>query len=495
MTTTIQNILETPDIYKYLQGNEDLLIEIFANPELRLGLHKRLYKEYKDDPKYIECSTKYKTLYKPLISNNLEIYFKLTTYNNVSRKFEYNTGLNVDSNEFKPNGCCSGGGLYFCKLENLYQFVGYGDYLTPIIIPKDIPVYQESHTKTCKCRDSNYIKLKAPCVFTLPRFRIDNNKINNFLSKYSHNNLFFKDFILYKSNNLDELNYFKKKIINTIGNTLSLLHLWYDEYVSASLKTDILLSLDNSLEKISKLKIIDKFILDYAINRGFPNQLEKEKNCIYQIKKLNLESEKYLKYFLDKEIETFSKFKCVVAGSNVLRYICNKLFKPNDIDLYMNINDYNEFINTNHFIINDDNKNKYSIYNMKNILRVTEISTPCQIIDQYGYPKSVWKKYQLIVVDIDPAQFIKENFDFDLCAIGFDFASKTFVNLVDKPDYSVLSIQPSYINKMTGTQIDSYSKYRASKTIGRIDKYLYRGFQVENWKEFLIEVRDKICEF
>ena len=30
--------------------------------------------EYKDDPKYIECSVKYKTLYKALIPNDLDIF-------------------------------------------------------------------------------------------------------------------------------------------------------------------------------------------------------------------------------------------------------------------------------------------------------------------------------------------------------------------------------------------------------------------------------------
>jgi len=46
---------------------------------------------------------------------------------------------------------------------------------------------------------------------------------------------------------------------------------------------------------------------------------------------------------------------------------------------------------------------------------------------------------------------------------------------------------------MTGMETDSWSNYRAVKTIGRIAKYAIRGFYVENWKDFLIEIRDKLC--
>ncbi len=488
MSTIEQEILEAPDIYKYLQNNVDLIIEIFSKPELWDGLHKRIYKEYKDDPKYIECSVKYKTLYKALIPNDLDIYFKLTKYDNISRKFEYKTGLNIDTNEFNPSGCCTGGGLYFCKLEDLYQFRSYGDYLTPIIIPKDIPVYQESHTEKCNC-NNEYKKLKAPCVYALPRFRIDNQKINYFLTESSPNNKKFINFTLYKTINKN----FLMEYIKFIRDTDKLMYYWYDEYKLAYAKFEILNDIFFDFQHLLHYGKKDKFILNYIINTGLPKILEKKK--INPIKSLNLDSSDYVKCFLDKEIEIFSKFNFTIAGSNVLRFITNNSFIPNDIDLYININDYNEFIKTNDFIIKNNEKTKFYAYNMKNILNIVDIKIKCEIKNKYGYPRLSWKNYQLIVVENNPIQFIKENFDFDLCAITFDFATKSFVNLIDKPDYSVLSIQPSYINKMTGTEIDSYSKYRASKTIGRINKYIERGFQVENWKEFLIEVRDNICDY
>ncbi len=47
---------------------------------------------------------------------------------------------------------------------------------------------------------------------------------------------------------------------------------------------------------------------------------------------------------------------------------------------------------------------------------------------------------------------------------------------------------------MTSTQTDSYSTYRANKTIERMCKYIHRGFYIENWSEFLIEIRDNTCK-
>ncbi len=127
---------------------------------------------------------------------------------------------------------------------------------------------------------------------------------------------------------------------------------------------------------------------------------------------------------------------------------------------------------------------------MNNIIDVINIHTNYKGFDKYGYPKMIKKVYQVIVVDNDPKEFICNNFDFDLCTISYDFASNSFINIVDKVDYSVLTIQPTYINKMCGTETDSYSTYRAKKTIQRISKYVQRGYKISNF-----EVRDKMCSY
>lgn len=488
MSDLESQIESTENIYQYLQENVDIMLEIFSKPEFWPILLNKIYNEYKNNSDYIFCSNKYKNIYKLLILNNSQIYFKLTQSNNESCGFKYKAGLNVNTNEFNPLKCCSSGGLFFCKLEDLYQFEGFGNYLTPIIVPKDIPIYQENCQPICKSYQistKKYNSLKAPCVYVLPRFRIDNEKINQFIVSSAATNALFAEYMLYKS--VDKL-----KLERFLFITKDMAF-WYKERELAHTKIRIFCG-DIYLPHLINLEIKDKFVIDTLINKSFPKEIEKANKFIKSIPNLNLDPQNYLKWFKQDEIEFFKKLGIVCAGSSILKYVTNKKFKPNDIDLYINISDFNIF-SSEIMIYNDLGKFRTN-YNMKNIVKVLEIHTGhSTIFDQYGNSKEVLKRYQLIVVDIEPDKFIRENFDFDLCAIGFDFRSRSFVNITEKPDYCVLTIQPSYINKMCCLNTDTYSKYRANKTISRIIKYLDREFYIENWKEFLIEIRDKICKF
>jgi len=91
-----------------------------------------------------------------------------------------------------------------------------------------------------------------------------------------------------------------------------------------------------------------------------------------------------------------------------------------------------------------------------------------------------FNKFQIIVVDCKPDEFIKNNFDFDLCSMDFNFNKNEFVNVIDKNNYNILSIQKSYIEKTIGNNKDLYSTYRAHKTASRIIKYIKRGFIIDN---------------
>jgi hypothetical protein len=224
---------------------------------------------------------------------------------------------------------------------------------------------------------------------------------------------------------------------------------------------------------------------------------------------LNLNVNKFISLFLQSDLELFEKHNVIVAGSTVLKFITNKTFKNNDIDIYIkqsdfsklcelnnltNSNDLANLTNSNRLFELESSNSKFinvtSVYNMKGIVSVYKLITKRSQPIKY---KSKYNKYQLIVVSEDPANFIKDNFDFDLCAIGFDFASKSFINIIEKQNYNFIKIQQSYFDKMTGPEADSYSNYRANKTIQRIFKYAGRNFIIENWEDFLIEVRDKIC--
>ncbi len=469
---------------------EDILV-FYSNPSAFPELEDKIFSDYAVDPKYFECCET-NSKYSNLMQNDFKIYYKLTEYNFKSRGFDYKLGLNIDTKPFNPSGCCSGGGLYFCELENLHQFENYGNYLTPIVIPRGIPVYKETHTSACSHPHGAYEKLKAPCIYVLPRMRIDNPEVNKFICQSSPLNMRFINCLLYKSENSKDLKdfmnytYTKQFWSNEIKNAKIklLMHNYFE-----SPRKDY-----HSLRRIFENGIVfDKKFINFLIDHGMPNLIQHNDIHINPIDRLNLEPFGYSKWFTTAEKEIFSECNIVVAGSSVLRYLTNKKFRPNDIDLYITADNLSKLINSKVFDSISDDKSAKSNYNMKNIVGVKKIKTKIKTVDQYGYEKTCKKIYQLIVLYKDPAEFIKSNFDFDLCAIGYSFAYRAFVNIVEKPEYSILTIQPSYINKMCGTETDSYSGYRARKTFGRIQKYLSRGFSISNWKEFLEAIKNNMC--
>ncbi len=472
--------------------NLDEVLKIYSSPNLWSIIHEKIYNEYKNDPEYNKCCID-NASYDYLINNNCNIYFKLTTYDNKSRKFQYKNGINVDTKKFNPEGCCSGGGLYFCKLEDLYQFKDFGNWLTPIIVPKNIPIYEEKCSDCVKYHNDGYKKFKAPCIYTLPRLKITNKKVLDFITNSSQNNNIFSKCLLYKSSVMYQI----QEFLDFVG--IDNKNIWSNETVMATVKKRILQKSDIALYScFNNIDCgFDKFIINFLINTGMENLINNYKKKYVVNKNLNLDSANYIKWFTKEEIRLFKNYNIVVAGSNVLRYVTNGQYKPNDIDLYINKNDFDKLINSKEVSINNDKYKqvKKSCYNMKNIIDVVDITTSYNGFNKYGYPKMITKVYQVIVVNNDPKEFIHNNFDFDLCSISYDFASNSFINIVDKVDYSVLTIQPTYINKMCGTETDSYSTYRAKKTIQRMYKYILRGYKISNWEEFLIEVRDKMCSY
>ncbi len=472
---------------------EDVLA-FYSNPSAFPEFEEKIFTDYATDPKYLEfCQAHF--MYINLAQTSFKIYYKLTEYDFKSRGFEYKLGLNMDTKPFNPSGCCSGGGLYFCELENLHQFENYGNYLTPIVVPYDIPVYKETHSNNCKHPPNTYEKLKAPCIYVLPRMRIDNPEVNKFISQASTLNNRFINCLLYKSDKIQDLKDFETY---TLGKMF-----WRRERHNISTKLTIQQYLNSSDPelKMRLMKtffnnefIFDKTVVNFLIEHAIPYLIESNLQKIIPINCLTF-TDKFSNCFSDLEKWILSECDVIAAGSSVLTRITDKNFKPNDIDLYISSDKMEHLVESGVFKISDYNhitmKNNY---NMKNIVKVVDIKTNTKILDQYGFEKTCSKKYQLIVVDTHPLEFIKANFDFDLCTIGYSFAAQSFINIIDKSDYSVLTIQPSYINKMCGTETDSYSEYRAKKTFTRIGKYLSRGFFIENWLEFLEEIRDTMCK-
>ncbi len=508
-------------------SNLDLLMEIYSNKNLWGELYARVNAECTEDQSYQACMGTYSERYTDLVSNEPTIWFKFTYSHNISNGFEYKLGFNADTQSFKPFGSCNGGGLYFCKLEDLYQFKQYGKYLTPIVVPAGIPVYEEPG-------NSNYRKFKAPGIFMLPRIKIINEPAYRLVANASKpNNSAFGFLRWYNSNNPDELKMFLQNVNkNYLRNPF-----WEKEWALCKVKLDLIEPSNAiSLELIHRFPLVlksnrNKEFINLLINSVFPKIFSTNNFYmigIHPVTVLNLDTCSFPNHIGQEYYNLIKRFRGVIAGSSVLEYITGIKLNPNDIDVYIGPDQLeplesmlgigldsanaNEVKSRGQFQftlktkpkefeyftwspselkvkVRVENKKNSSIdkqYNMNGIVKVYNLLI-------YNWLGNKIGEIQFICVDSDPVQFIKSNFDFDMCAIGFDTRREDFVNLIEKTNYRKLRITKSYISKMTGLEKDSWSNYRAIRTMGRIAKYTIRGFYVENWKDFLIEIRDKMC--
>ncbi len=515
-----------------LQANMDLLFEIYSNKNLWSELYNQVNKECANVPAYLACVNSYKNRYPKLVTNEPTIWFKFTYSHNISNSFKYKLGFNADTQNFKPFGSCNGGGLYFCKLEDIYQFKQYGKYLTPIIVPAGIPVYAEPV-------GSNGIrKFKAPGLFMLPRIKITNPHACQLVAQASKfNNNAFGFLRWYNSNNPDELKMFLRDSNNGIAWnwTSNYDYFWSKERALCGIKLDLLDSTKPiDMDLIHKLPFVfqlnrNKEFINQLINSVFPKIFSTNNfyMCgIHPVTVLNLDTYSFVNHIGQEYYNLIKRFHGVIAGSSVLEYVTGIKFKPNDIDVYIgpdqleplesmlgiNVENADKVKSRGQFQFTLKTKPKeleYFTWSPNEIkIKVQVSNEKISSIDKQYNMNGIVKVYNLLIynwagtkigdiqficVDSEPAKFIKTNFDFDMCAIGFDTRKEDFINLIEKTNYRKFKITKSYINKMTGFEKDSWSNYRAIKTLGRIGKYAIRGFYVENWKDFLVEIREKMC--
>jgi hypothetical protein len=81
-----------------------------------------------------------------IVNENNLILVKVLNYDEYHFNFQYKEGLNIDTNEFNPNGECNKGGLYFTDYRYLLYFYEiYGKIIRLIEIPNDARVYIEDN--------------------------------------------------------------------------------------------------------------------------------------------------------------------------------------------------------------------------------------------------------------------------------------------------------------------------------------------------------------
>jgi hypothetical protein len=499
------NDFDSLDLYDY-----ESMIKIYSNPFQINKFGKYLESKYITNPAYINKLVKSGN--KNLIEHQYKLYFKLTKPNYTSRGYKYNQGLNIDPQDFNPEGWCSGGGFYFSKIEDLHQFTCFGSYLTPILVPANTPVYHEVWSgHDSESKTSSYNKYKAPMVYTLPRINIDSPYARQLLEPYkifeyhkfkyaiaynlskittNHITLYYDNKPIYSYDNKYRPEIFKTfiEIISNTGYKHSLAYNYcYGNYL-------------RYLVKNKNKKIMNWFINDYfphlIANCKFVNERLKQQIGITNI---GLYAQPYLERFEIDLIKLFSKYRAVTAGSHPVQYIFRLKYTPNDIDIYISSHYKNQFIKeVNEF--NDGIKitmqKQTKDFGFAQKYNMTGVDSVYTLVTFYFKTAIKATECQVIFVNDEiPYNFIKDNFDFDICTSSFDFANKKFlINYKKANGFDNMRIQDSYIEKMTGSKTDSYSTYRANKTIERMCKYIQRGFYIENWKEFLIEIRDKMCK-
>ena len=78
-----------------------------------------------------------------------KIFVKLTNESENHNKYQFKTGLNIDSLAFNPEGECQPGGIYFCLLEDFSRWLNYNGtpmfYVRFVTIPPDAQVWIETN--------------------------------------------------------------------------------------------------------------------------------------------------------------------------------------------------------------------------------------------------------------------------------------------------------------------------------------------------------------
>lgn len=505
---------------------------------------------------------------------NGKIYFKMTNDTEIHRFFQYKDGLNFDPNKFNPSGCCSGGGLYFTKLENLYRFKDFGKNIRPLFVPNGVPIYDEL------CTDSSHkgqcpnvsIKSKAPIIYLLPKIKLGSSQSINLLFDETKmldipSLQYDPSTSIYDFMRMDDVIYLKSQMINTNNNMItpymylsdnlaylnhyrnSYYNMYkyfccninskmiqrgkrqpkYKEFIHSEVKCFILENnynelFDNIYYKkyflnsfynntpnyyykdtfvtVSELFYIflkhqDKSFLHFMKNEYFPRfiSLPNIVNAMKPCVQLNIPRavdniKTDIENLIDMNIaELIVKYKGKISGSLAVKNFTGMNWKCNDIDVYLPAIEYDKTADSlwDHPLLKDIRES------VENTAYVDEYPPKTQSYNMTGIDSIINVKQknniniQFIFVNVEPFEFIKDNFDFDFCKCCYNMIDSTYE--IAHPNLNTIQdgrIDKAYMDKILKYDMtDNYSVYRAAKTMERIIKYIERGFNITNLNEFL----------
>ena len=483
---------------------------------------------------YVQHNTIYQNIIKIGNENTDKIYYKFVKESMSHHDFIYKDGFNLDKHDFDPSIQCSKGGLYFSDIENLHNFYHFGSRLYRVIIPRDIPICLETHKPdiqlnnkpSCdwfKYKTIDYIKYKSPALYLYDYVNVGSKEFIDMLYNTSPgNNSIIISYIMkyyneekYKNmfNNIDiDLNSdiidFKIKVFGKYNKMLKNYNKDNKENEEdINQLNDYLYKMDkdttyNNISNICYSYLyyendtFFRYLKDYYYD-FLNNILPKKQPIILNPDKAISNIKEYLthicKFNTDKFLDLIKKYEGVISGSFLLSKnnidIDNKNF--DDIDIYikkekgirheiedifkntLSLNDSGLF--TTNIFIYERIKTKKSVYFSDNldysVLSVKIKNSFCDF------------KLQFIFVDENPYDFINKSFDFDFCKIIFD-GDKILSNHFNEITNYNGNISDEYIKSCLDIK-SSMSKYRICKTLERIDKYIRRGYTINNYKYFL----------
>ena len=195
-----------------------------------------------------------------------------------------------------------------------------------------------------------------------------------------------------------------------------------------------------------------------------------------------------IKFLIHENIyKVILKYGGIISGSFALKHLIGGDWKCHDVDVYLpaiNITQRSDIYN----IIAKDlcpEIREIGIYGHCSDLQSYNMSNIDAIVDIYQINCI---KIQFIFTKIDPYEFIKENFDFEFCKVCYRPETESFE--IAHPNLNNIQsgrIETAYMDKIsTFNMDDSFSVYRASKTLDRLNKYIERGFTISNLDEFFV---------
>lgn len=505
------------------------LVKVYKDPSKQSELYSTFENFYENERfKLNRVVNIYNDIQTTDINNNGRLFFKVTNWNGTSSnknvKFVFNEGLNFDkslSNIFdesvetnEPNKIYDiqkkEVGFSFYKLDDIhmYSFNQEGLYIQPLYIPNNIPIVKESEYNF----KGTIVKYKAPVVYTLPKIKLGSEESIRLLLETNQLNENFLLNYLYCSNDIENLIKFenlyacvdyhmsqvlRKKYIHSVVKRMILQKKYttlYDKIINNG-KIGFNIQLDLSELFYIFYKHKDGIFFKYLREYFYQNYYELNKDS-FEKAIINIDISES-KDKLDEYLKTKEKLKNLfdfvyeknglVSGSFALK-ICSNAnnWQSQDIDIYipseyytdvctyLNVNYETHFFSHSHKGLKENCNKKYNMNGISNIIEVPGNTNN-------GPP------IQFIFVDIEPWEFIKNQFDFDICMCGIR-KNEFLFNHPNLNKFNEATISDTYIRKMVGDQKDNYSVYRAAKTVERSIKYMKRGFTILNLDHFLHEI-------